>query len=322
MQILDNTPKERWDKFLTEQKQSQFLQSWQWGELAGEEGTKAIRISVEDKGKLVATAALIKKSIFSFNYFFCPRGPVVGVESGNLKVENFLFDEIKKIAKNEKAIFLRFEPQFIIHDSLFLIQKTINIEPNKTAIVDLQKAEDELLAAMHQKTRYNIRLAEKRGVKIREASNEDFENFWRIMKETVDRDGFRLHSKEHYRKMLELDKNFVKLFLAEYNGKIITAVLATFFGDMITYVHGASANEYRNVMAPYLLHWHIIKLGKSLGFKYYDLNGVDENKWPGVTKFKIGFGGAIVNYPGTFDLVFNKKMYNIYRMLRSIKRKF
>jgi lipid II:glycine glycyltransferase (peptidoglycan interpeptide bridge formation enzyme) len=74
-------------------------------------------------------------------------------------------------------------------------------------------------------------------------------------------------------------------------------------------------------MAPYLLHWQIMKEGKSSGYKYYDLNGVDEQKWPGVTRFKLGFGGAIINYPGTFDLVFNKTWYNVYKILRMMRRK-
>jgi lipid II:glycine glycyltransferase (peptidoglycan interpeptide bridge formation enzyme) len=201
-----------------------------------------------------------------------------------------------------------------------MIQKTIDIEPSKTAIVNLQKNEDELLSAMHQKTRYNIRLAEKKGVVVRVAGAKDFDEFWRIMKQTVKRDEFRLHDRQHYQKMLALDNNFIKLFLAEYQGKVVAAVLASFFGDMITYIHGASADEDRNVMAPYLLHWQIMKIGKAAGYKYYDLNGADESKWPGVTRFKMGFGGETVEYPGTYDLILNKVMYNIYQVLRKVRR--
>jgi len=327
MQILDNIIKERWDNFLGEQKQSQFLQSWEWGGLAEKENAEVLRVGVEDdgNGEPIVAAALIKKKVLGFSYWFCPCGPVISKKVEVAKATEYLFDEIEKKAKNENVIFLRFEPRFEIRSrefgTKFKIVRSIDIEPSKTSIVNLQKTEDELLRIMHQKTRYNIRLAEKKGVKIREASDEDFESFWRIMKETVDRDGFRLHSKEHYQKMLALDNNFVKLFLAEYDGKIIAAVLAAFFGDTITYVHGASANEFRNVMSPYLLHWHIMKLGKTLGYKYYDLNGVDENKWPGVTRFKVGFGGIVINYPGTFDLVFNKTWYNVYKVLRILWRR-
>jgi lipid II:glycine glycyltransferase (peptidoglycan interpeptide bridge formation enzyme) len=87
-------------------------------------------------------------------------------------------------------------------------------------------------------------------------------------------------------------------------------------------MHGASASKYRNVMAPYLLQWHAIKLAKNLGYKYYDFYGVDEDKWPGVTRFKKGFGGREVNYPGTFDLIFNRRWYSVYRMVRKARRTF
>lgn len=321
MKIIEEIKKEQWNNFVAEQKQSQFLQSWEWGELAQKESGKIWRVGIEENGKLIATATLIKKKVLGFNYWFCPRGPIVSYEVESYKVIKFLFEEIKRISKKEGGVFLRYEPQVLIHDSLFLIQKTISIEPNKTSIIDLNKTEDELLSSMHQKTRYNIHLAEKKGVEIREGNSEDFESFWRIMKETVTRDGFRLHGKEHYQQILDLNKDFVRLFLAEYNGEVVAAVLSVFFGDMITYVHGASANKYRNVMAPYLLHWHIMKLGKSAGYKYYDLNGVDEKKWPGVTRFKMGFGGEIVEYPGTYDLVFNQTWYNVYKTLRIIRRR-
>ncbi|HOZ56164.1 MAG: Lipid II:glycine glycyltransferase [Parcubacteria group bacterium ADurb.Bin316] len=321
MQIV-KLDKEKLNEFLAIQDHGEFLQSGEWGELLKKDNGKVFRIGIEEHGKLVGVASFVKKTVFGFNYFFCPRGPVVA-ESEKLKVASFLFAEIEKAAKREKAIFFRFEPIFNIQSRELgvKLKRSVDVEPSKTAIVNLEKDEEKLLSAMHPKTRYNIRLAEKRGVKIKEGGKDDFDNFWRIMKETVARDGFRLHSKGHYQKMLELDNSFVRLFLAEYNSRIVAAVLSVFFGDTITYVHGASANKDRNVMAPYLLHWHIIKLGKSLGYKYYDFNGIDEHKWPGVTRFKIGFGGAEVDRPGTFDLVLKESGYNIYKILRSIRRK-
>ncbi len=327
MKLIDDIQKEKLNNFLSQQTHSQFLQSWQWGELAEKESAKVTHIGIEDEGELVAVASLIKKKIFGFSYWFCPRGPVIGVESKKLKVESFLFDEISSLAKKEGVIFLRFEPELEIGNLpagrqgwKLKIVRSIDIEPSKTAIVNLQKTEDELLTAMHQKTRYNVRLAEKKGVTVRTAGKEDFDSFWRIMKQTEGRDNFRLHSQKHYRQIMQLDSNFIRLLLAEYQGKVVAAVLASFFGDTITYIHGASSNEHRNVMAPYLLHWQIIKSGKAAGYKYYDLNGVDEKKWPGVTRFKIGFGGEIVNYPGTFDFIFNKRIYNTYKMLRFFRR--
>ncbi len=114
----------------------------------------------------------------------------------------------------------------------------------------------------------------------------------------------------------------IKLFIAEYKKKPIAANIVSFFGDTAVYMHGASGADHRNVMAPYLLQWHAIKLGKQVGCKYYDFYGIDEKKWPGVTRFKRGFGGRAVNYPGTFDLIFDSSWYNIYKMVRRVRRTF
>ena len=134
--------------------------------------------------------------------------------------------------------------------------------------------------------------------------------------------------------MLETD--FIKLYLAEFDPsipqsdseqassgqerKIIAGNIVSFFGNTATYVHGASSNEYRNVMAPYLLQWEVIKIVQEKGYKYYDFYGIDEKKWPGVTRFKLGFSGNIVEYPGTFDLAFDNLWYNMYKVLRKIRR--
>jgi len=113
----------------------------------------------------------------------------------------------------------------------------------------------------------------------------------------------------------------IKLYFAEYNNKVIASNIMTFFGDMVTYVHGSSSDQDRNVMAPYLLQWTIIQQAKNLGYKHYDFYGIDETKWPGVTRFKRGFGGTEINYPGTFDVIFNSFLYKSYQVLRWLRRK-
>jgi len=185
-------------------------------------------------------------------------------------------------------------------------------------MLDLKKSKEELLSDMHQKTRYNIRLAKKKGVEIIEGGADDFDDFWNLINKTADRDRFRIHTKEYYKKMLSVD--FVKIFFAKFAGKIIATGIFSFYGDTVTYMHGASDNEHRNVMAPYLLQWELITRAKEKGFKYYDFYGIDDKKWPGVTRFKKGFGGFEKRYPGTFDMVFSQIWYNVYNILRKIKR--
>jgi len=361
---LTELNQEQLNTFLSEQKHSQFLQSFEWGEFQERAGQKVWRLGIKKEEKLVAVVLLVKKNIGGGqSYLYCPRGPVfwfspinfsatagfVLEEGPKLELWNFLFAEIKKIAQTENCLFLRLDPtdDLFIMDANFKVKQTIDVQPSKTLILNLEKSEEALLKEMHQKTRYNIRLAEKKGVTIREARTDEFEKFWTLMSETVERDGFRLHGKEYYKSMLQnsLAPNLLrlssgvskqervgvrlltselnmKLYFAEFDEKIIAANIISFFGDTVTYVHGASSNSDRNLMAPYLLQWEIIKQAKSLGCKYYDFYGIDENKWPGVTRFKKGFGGAEFNYPGTFDVIFNNFSYKAYQTLRWLRRKF
>ena len=120
--------------------------------------------------------------------------------------------------------------------------------------------------------------------------------------------------------MLNLDSDSLRLIGAFYKEKLIAVNIVSFFGDMATYVHGASSSENRNLMAPYALQWETIKIAKTQGHKYYDFYGIDENKWPGVTRFKKGFSGEEANYPGTFDSAFNSIQYSIYKILRKLRR--
>lgn len=336
MQINKIENKNLLNYFVSGSENSEFLQSWEWGEFQVKAGNKIYRVGIEENGEIIGAATLIKKPLFlGLNYFYCPRGPVIKdlgfkiLDLGNNKNEfarsnkitDILFSEIFNLAKKEKAVFLRFEPKFKILNHKLKIINTIDIQPSKTIILDLSKSKDELLAAMHQKTRYNIRLAEKKGVQIIEAGLKQFDDFWQLMEATRDRDDYKLHAKDYYKTMLSRESNFIRLFLAIYKNKTVAAAVVSFFGDTAAYMHGASANFDRNVMAPFLLQWHIIKEAKNYGYKHYDLYGIDETKWPGVTRFKRGFGGQQKKYPGTFDLIFNPMWYNVYTFLRKIRRR-
>ena len=313
--------KEQLNSFVGSQKHSQFLQSYEWGEFQG----NVLRYGMEDNGKIIFAFSLLeKKLLLNKKYFYCPR---VNLEILNNRQEEFLFNEIKKLTKRDNVVFVRVEPvsKFPISNPpagragfQLPISKTIDIQASKTSILDISRGEDEILKSMHQKTRYNIRLAERKGVRVRVGDKDDFEKFWEIINETKNRDGFRLHAKEHYQKMLDLD--FVELIIAEYKNDIIAANIVSYFGDMASYLHGSSSDKYRNVMAPFAIQWFTIKYAKSKNIQYYDFNGVDEKKWPGVTRFKRGFNGIEINYPGAFDVVFDSSCYKKYQLLRKIRR--
>ncbi len=349
MEIIYLKDKKQLDSFLETYSSvssggAEFLQSFDWGEIGIKRGEEILRLAVIDEAKkIVCAITLIKKEIaFGFYYLYAPRGPVYNYKlldnkSSDLyrKIRNFLFSEINKIYCS--ALFLRFEEGAEIYafenktrkTDKKKIKKTIDLQPKKTLILDLDKSEEELLKEMHQKTRYNIRLAEKKGVKIIEGL-VDFETelsrksslseLWRLLNITGERDGFRLHALSHYRSLLEAERETVRIYFASYKNKNIAVVLTYSFGDKVTYLHGASDNEFRSVMAPYLLQFEIIKKAKAAGYKYYDFFGIDEKKWPGVTRFKLGFGGRSLEYSGTKDFIFRPLSYWFYEIFRKLRR--
>lgn len=329
MQVISIDNKEQINKFCREQKNSQFLQSWQWGEFHKIVSSGVWRLGVEgDSGEIMAGITIIKKNLpMGKNYFYSPRGPIVNSEvladnSKLIEALDLLFKEVQNIAKAEGVMFLRIEPIFSVEDIGITLNKTLDIQPSKTIMLNLDKDEDELLNNMHQKTRYNIRLASKKDLKFVIAGKERFGNFWKLMNETGSRDNFRLHGRNYYEAILGLDSDFIKLLLIEHKGKVITANIVSFFGDTVTYMHGGSSNKDRNLMAPYLLQWETIKLAREMGHKYYDFYGIDEKRWPGVTRFKKGFSGDEISYPGTFDIAFDAGWYSVYKMVRKIRRTF
>jgi lipid II:glycine glycyltransferase (peptidoglycan interpeptide bridge formation enzyme) len=310
----------------TVQAGAEFLQSWPWGEILRHGGAEIIRVGVREQEKILAAATLVKKILpLGQFYWLSPRGPVYGsvTEEEQVRLLQFLASAIRQL--DRRAIFWRIEPEALpaaprLAASQLQVKKTVNLEPAQTLLLDLALSPDQLLAELQQKTRYNIRLAAKKGVKIRAGSPADWPEFWRLMRLTGERDNFRLHEARHYQNLTNFDQGFIKLFLAEYQGRNIAAGLFCFWGDKVTYLHGASDNQARSVMAPYLLQWSVIQEAQAAGYSYYDFYGIDEQKWPGVTRFKTGFGGRIVGYAGTWDIIWQPVFYGLYGLVRKLKR--
>lgn len=310
---IDN--KIKWNNFLLNQPTQTgiFLQSAEWLDFQEINGHKIYRLGlVDEENNLEAICGvLIKLLPFRKGYFYAPRGPVGEPEE--------LIDKIKKTTQKDGAIFLKIEPPAEI--LLPPLLHAASVQPKQTLVLNLLKANEELLSLMHEKTRYNIRLAEKKNLVLKTGALEDF---WKLMEETTARDKFHAHPKKYYETML---KNIngdgktemrVELRVAYFENMPLAAAIVGYFGDTVTYIHGASSNERRNLMAPYFLHWEIIKEAKNLGYKFYDFWGIDEKKWPGVTRFKKGFGGFEISYPGAFDLPINKLWYKIYDLAKKI----
>lgn len=299
-----------------------FLQSSKWAEFQESFGRKTFRI----EKKLVIKYPLP----LGLSYFYCPRSYF---EDEKL-LKDFLH-EAQKIARKENAIFLRIEPDVNSNFTLQILNQITksnfkivkNMQPQDSLILDLGHTEETLLENMHSKSRYNIRLSEKHGIKIIKSTDiKDVDVFYNLAIKTSARDGFSYHKRSYYDKMLNVlgkDKT-IELFIA-YHGNLPTAaILIMFYKDTAIYLHGASDHKYRNLMSPYLLQWEAIKEAKKRGCKTYDFWGIapkeniENHPWSGITRFKMGFApnGDIVHYPGAFDLIYQPFWYKIYTLIR------
>jgi len=319
---------ENWDDWLNKTSQfSAFPQSWAWGDILIVEGKKVERLAIIDENdEILAQAQVIYSNLpLGMKYAYAPKAPLFRLKTSDLRSK--ILEILINYLKRQNCIFFRIESKEEIHDTRYMIRDTREISPSATLILDLQKDEEEILKNMHSKTRYNIRLAKRKGVEIKQEKN--FKEFLRLMEMTGERDKFRLHFKNHYQKILDSEISFQ--LNAYFEGKIITTAVFLKFADTFTYLYGASDYDFRKVMAPNLLQWEGIKLGKSLGCKKYDFFGIapmsggeydKKHQYSGVTRFKLGFGGEYKKDAGTFDLVINKQKYFFYKILRKVRRFF
>ncbi|MBU1164266.1 peptidoglycan bridge formation glycyltransferase FemA/FemB family protein [Patescibacteria group bacterium] len=326
---ITQNQKDQWDDFVsTNAKDGGLLQSWQWGEFKSAQGHNIHRLAIMDGGKITATALIIRHNLpLKQNYLYVPRGPVSSNKyqgtSNNDCVD--LFGKIGQIAREEESIFLKIEPTDLALDVVKQFKKSNTIQPLETLVLDLSLSEEELLKQMKSKTRYNIRLAEKRGVKIRIGEKSDFESFWKVLEKTAERQKITNFEKNYYQKLFEVFFNDqLKLYLAEYKGKVAAANITLYYGDHAYYFFGGQSYEFREVMAPHLLQWQQIKDAKNAGKKYYDFWGVSSTKenWQGITRFKVGFipNQSFTKYIGGYDFVYKKYLYQLYTIAKGIKR--
>lgn len=338
MEIKSIIKQADWDSWL--QKAclcASFAQSWAWGEILRSEGRSIERLALVDGERILMAAQVVYQDLSSsWRYAFCPSGPVidkpanqslVNVGWAKLWVDHFV---------NQHCIFWRIEPKVLPTNSGYLLQPSIDITPRSTLRLDLSQPEAELLSKMHSKTRYNINLAGRKKLILNDA--KDIGALMRLMKQTGERDKFRLHAEEHYRQVLSAPVTY-QLTAHQISGATRDAVsVAVFigFGNTFTYLYGASNYQQRDLMAPYLLQWEGIKLGKKLGYKWYDFFGVapigsknhfdcrydTKHQYAGVTRFKLGFGGQYNEHPGTHDLIISPAKYKMYQILRQARRLF
>lgn len=335
------TPAAAWDTHLLAHH-GHLLQSWAWGELKGRFGWSAVRVDVPG-GDAVAQI-LFRRLPLGLTLAYIPKGPVV--DWTNSEQCRTLFATIHAEAKKRRAILLKIEPNLgslnysldpdrvgaatdFLNSASFSSADTI--QPRTSLMIDLGGDEAAILAAMKQKTRYNIRLAEKKGGTVRQGRAEDVTTFYQLAQTTAARDGFGIHSLDYYRTAYDLfAPNSCALLIAEFEGQPLAALMTFSFGREAYYFYGSSSNEHRNLMAPYLLQWEAIRWAKNQGCTCYDLWGIPDadpatleaqfeqrhdGLW-GVYRFKRGFGGQWIQSLGAFDYIYNPLLYQFYKLIR------
>lgn len=327
---MPEVSKQEWSKFLSQHADAHLLQSAAWGELKSDFGWEAVRLVDGQAGVQV----LFRRLPFGLTMAYIPKGPL-----GDGWAELWPQVDVACIAR--KAVFLKVElDAWEDKDELELprdfIPSAHAIQPRRTIIVDLRGSEDDILARMKQKTRYNIRLAGKKGVVVR--ASADVKTFSEMVAVTGQRDGFGVHNLAYYQRIYDLFHPHGKceLLQAEYEGQPLAALMVFTQGNRAWYLYGASNNLERNRMPTYLLQWEALRWVRAQGCTEYDLWGVpDEDEevleadfmnrsdglW-GVYRFKRGFGGVIKQSVGAWDKVYRPGLYSLYKMylrIRNIK---
>ena len=333
MKLLKKEDEKKYKEFLEKHERCNFQQSLEWQKVK-EAWTNEVVLSENKEGVIVgAISVLIRKIPIFGNFMYVSRGPICDVH--DKEVMKDLSDGLKELARKYKAFTLRMEPDVKSEDEEFKnILKSLGfkinengksfsdgIQPRYVFRLDIKgKKEDEVFQNFHSKTRYNIRLATKKGVEIKEGTREDLKDFHKIMEITGKRDNFMIRPLSYFEKMYdELAPEHLKLMMAYYEGKPISGILDIIYGNKIWYLYGASSNEHRNLMPNYLLQWEMIKYSIEHNKDMYDFRGVtgivdESHPQYGLYRFKKGFGAEFTEFVGEVYINFKPLKYKLYKI--------
>lgn len=314
------------------------LQSYEWGEFRKHTGVKVIRRGLIKKNELVDGFTLTFHKVPFTNRVvgYLPKGDLPSKET---------LQELYLIGKQKRGAFIQLEPSLTVDDGKLKIEKLIKncklkivnsfhpLFTKYTFMLDLTKSEDELLGTMHPKTRYNIKIAQRHGVWVEEDNSEEgFQTYLSLLAETTKRQGFYAHSPSYHRLQwemfpksynpLEFSYHLLHARLKDSSGDVhaLSSWVLFIFKDVLYYPYGASNSIHRNVMASNLLMWEAIRFGKRLGLKKFDLWGAlgpnpdISDPWYGFHRFKEGYGGTLVEFVGSYDLIINQSVYEFLKL--------
>jgi lipid II:glycine glycyltransferase (peptidoglycan interpeptide bridge formation enzyme) len=320
--MMNSIRMKKWDAYLDKHPDAHILQTAAWGALKADFGWEAEIVQNGDCGALV----LLRKLPLGLRIAYIPKGPVG---------ENWqsLWPAVDELCRQKRAVFLKVEPD-ALEDEQEALQTAFDgfvgitkpIQPRQTILISLEGEEEDWMARMKQKTRYNIRLAKRKDVQVTET--DDLAVFQALMDTTGERDGFGVHNQAYYQRANDLfsASGACSILLASYEDKPLAAMMVFARGERAWYFYGASNNEERNRMPTYLLQWEAMRWAAARGCTEYDLWGVPDapeeeleahfthrhdGLW-GVYRFKRGFGGRLVRSVGAWDRVYMPLLYRLY----------
>jgi lipid II:glycine glycyltransferase (peptidoglycan interpeptide bridge formation enzyme) len=342
--LIADQDKDLFNNFISSSSKPHFLQSFEWGELKSMTGWEPLRLLIWNGDRPIAAISLLKRRLPLYRYLhrsivYAPRGPIISADCDR-EGETFFWDEVKRLARQHGAIFIKIDPDIPTvpreEADQYLQRLTAagfrpsggkagfgGVQPRYVFRLEITPSEQDLLAAMEGKTRYNIHLAERKGVSVRIARDKtDLRLFYDILQETADRDQFLVRNFGYFERMWDLfvDRGSARIFVAEHQGRVIAGTLAFHCGDLAWYLYGASSNRSRNVMPNHLLQWTMIRWAKELGCSLYDFRGVPasgdpESHLAGLYRFKKGFAATFTEFIGEYDLVLAPFWYYLWTVV-------
>ena len=331
---------EQWNRFVRGQPEAQFLQSWEWGEFQHALHRPVVRFGVERDGKLVAAMqVLVRSHGFGIRSVSVYRGPIISPAvplTEYTELHSRLMADLVALARRERATLVHVEPPVHVASpaaQFYAEQQGLRSVPSDQPqmhwLLSLAPSVDALRSRLNPKTRYNINLAEKKGVMFNAQQRSDaVETFLTLTHATARRKHIHPHPDSYFRTLLETlaSSGFAKLYIAELNGSVLVANIMIIFGDTASYVHGASSDAARNVMAPHLLQWQQIVDAKAHGLLWYDFGGivpdtaVTNHPWYGISRFKRGFGGEERRFIGGRERPMRSLLYTLVQFRRRLRR--
>lgn len=339
MEILRREQYREYEDFVACHPRGEFTQSVYWQEVKSNWQFEAV-VSRGGDGKIQGTCGVLiqKVPLFGTAFMYSPRGPVC--DPHDEMVLRDLKSGIDSLATSYNAHAFKMDPDVAADDAEFLaimerlhftrfwgpdgfetIQARFNYRVNIAG-----KTEEELLAGLTQKTRYNVRYAQKHGVVIKVAETSELDEFMRIYRVTGERDGFSIRPKIYMERMLAALGDHVRLYMGYYEGKAVCGAITTNYGGKCCYVYGASDNAYRQYMPNYLMQWEMIRWAVETGCTLYDFQGIsgdtenEDNPMYGLYRFKRGFGGEIAELAGEFDYVYRPAVQTLVDAGMKVKK--